>query len=59
MILSVRWAIRLDTLTENVSSSFGCLVCVRNNGLTIYVCLVPQYSYKIVIAAVRGAASDI
>jgi len=59
MIPSVRWAIRLDTHTENVPSSFGCLVCVHDNGLTTYVCLVPQYSYKIVIAAVRGAASDI
>lgn len=59
MIPSVRRAIRLDTLIENVPSSLECLVCIRDNGLTTYVCLVPQYSYKIVIAAVRGAASDI
>lgn len=58
MIPSVRRAIRLDTLIENVPSSLECLVWIRDNGLTTYVCLVPQYSYKIVIAALRGAASD-
>ena len=59
MIPSVRCAIRLDTPIENVPSSFECLVCIHDNSLTICVCLVPQYSYQIVIAAVRGAASDI